>query len=139
MAPYRVFISYSSKDRPLAEEIHRLLAQRLDVWRDQTQLESDWSREIAYALAERDILCLIWSKNSAASKWVKHEWLTARALEKRIIPIMLPEAPDLPEPLQNLHGIPVQGGDLKAACKTFVDRALEYDGMPVKHEYKILS
>ena len=106
MPKTKVFISYSSKDRFVAETIHRNLeGAGFAVWRDQTRLETDWSREIALALAENDLLCLLWSENSLISKWVKHEWLTARALEKRIIPCLFPMAPDLPEPLHNVHGV----------------------------------
>jgi hypothetical protein len=98
---------FSSKDRKIVEELHQLLLniENMDVWRDQERLETDWSREIAFALADSDVLCLMWSESAAASKWVKHEWLTARALEKRIIPILFPDAPKLPEPLHNIHGI----------------------------------
>ena len=74
-----------------------------DIWRDETRLETNWSREIA--LADSDVLCLMWSRSAASSNWVKHEWLTAQALEKRIIPILFPDAPKLPEPLHNLHGV----------------------------------
>ena len=77
----RLFISYSSKDRAFAEELHKVLeASGFEVWRDKTRLETDWSREIALALAESDGLCLFWTTQSAESEWVKHEWLTARAL-----------------------------------------------------------
>src|SRR6188474_3087444 len=93
-----IFVSYSSKDREAAEDIEaRLQRAGVRVWRDNTRLEADWSREIAEALAnEADALCLLWSKDAADSRWVKHEWLTARALEKRIFPCRLNGAPALP-------------------------------------------
>ena len=87
----RVFISYSSKDVDKAEVIHQKLeAAGLNVWRDKTRLVKvvDWSREIAESLAYRaDVVCLLWSKNAETSKFVKHEWLTARALEKPHYPM----------------------------------------------------
>jgi len=33
----------------------------------------DWSREIAFALADCDVVCLIWSQHTAASKWAAPE------------------------------------------------------------------
>ena len=120
MAKTKVFISYSSKDRADAETIHKALAKHFDVWRDQTRLETDWSREIALALADADLVCLIWSGSSSQSKWVKHEWLTARALEKPIIPCLFPGAPSLPEPIHNLHG--VSFSDIKDGCRKLIER-----------------
>src|SRR5262245_44490920 len=75
----QVFISYSSKDRNHAEELHDAFVRAgLRVWRDKTRLESDWSREIAYALAnDADAVCLLWSPHAADSAWVRNEWLTA--------------------------------------------------------------
>lgn len=102
----RLFISYSAKDTSMAEQLHKQLETAgFEVWRDQTRLETNWSREIALALAETDAVCLIWTEHAARSKWVKHEWLTARALEKLIVPCLLPNAPALPEPLFNIQGV----------------------------------
>jgi len=99
-----VFISYSSRDVHEAETLESLLrGAEFDVWRDKRNLETDWSAEIARALAERAYaICLVWSKNAAESQWVRNEWLTARAIEKLIVPWVLAEAPPLPPPLVNL-------------------------------------
>ena len=119
MSKPRIFISYSSKDRKIVEQVHETLINldNLYVWRDQTRLRTDWSREIAEALAESDVLCLMWSKNSKASEWVKHEWLTARALEKQIILILFPNAPKLPAPLNYLHGVHLEETNPEEACQ----------------------
>jgi len=105
-----IFISYSSRDRKLAEQIHAELCQLgYGVWRDQKRLELDWPREISQALVhEADLLCLLWTQHAADSKWVQHEWLTARALEKRIIPCIDPNAPPLPPELRHLHCIKLE-------------------------------
>ncbi len=64
----RVFISYSSKDRSTAEALHRTLeAAGIRIWRDQASLESNWSREIAEALAASDVVCVIWTAHAAQS------------------------------------------------------------------------
>jgi hypothetical protein len=137
MRKIRIFISYSSKDRKAAESVHeRLAAAGFDIWRDQTRLETDWSREIASALAESDVLCLLWTEHSAGSKWVRHEWLTARALEKRIIPCLFPTAPVLPQPLNNLHGVSFPS--LEEGSKKFIERVKRETSLPVKYDYTIL-
>ena len=85
----RLFISYSSKDLQLAEEIDdHLKAEGFDVWRDKREIETDWSKEIANALTSSDIILVIWTKNASTSRYVKNEWLTARALGKLIKPIL---------------------------------------------------
>ena len=102
----RVFISYSSRNpRPAIAVERSLEAAGFDVWRDERRLENDWSAEIAHALAESDLVCLLWSKESAASRWVRNEWLTARALEKLIVPCLFPGAPALPPQIENMQGV----------------------------------
>ena len=137
MAKPKIFISYSSRDRAAAETIHKSLeATGFAVWRDQIRLETDWSREIAFALADSDLLCLLWSENSATSKWVKHEWLTARALEKRIIPCLLPKAPDLPKSLYNVHG--VSFASIEEGCSALNKRISEAKCFIEQYDYTIL-
>jgi WD40 repeat protein len=102
-----VFISYSSHDVERARSLQALLQSpplSIDVWRDERKLERDWSREIAFALSGADAVVLLWSAHAADSRWVRHEWLTARALEKSILAV-LTDSTALPVPLQNLHGL----------------------------------
>jgi hypothetical protein len=133
----RLFISYSSKDRAFAEKLHEVLeASGFEVWRDKTRLETDWSREIAMALAESDGLCLLWTTQSAESEWVKHEWDTARALGKSIIPCLRPGAPDLPKPLANIQGVEFsESGDFAIALKKRLEIA---QASPAKYDYSVL-
>jgi len=136
MPKAKVFISYSSQDRAAAEAVHAALAGHFEVWRDQARIETDWSREVAHALAGADAVCLLWSAHAAQSRWVKHEWLTARALEKPIIPCLFPGAESLPEPLYNLHGIPfAEGTDCKNRLIGQIEKGLR---SPVTYDYKIL-
>jgi hypothetical protein len=90
-----VFISYSSKDSNLAKQIERHLRDaNFGVWRDERSIETDWSREIAYAIVEKvDVVCMIWTENANESQWVSNEWRTARALSKLVIPCIFPNAP----------------------------------------------
>ncbi|MGB2842621.1 MAG: TIR domain-containing protein [Halobacteriota archaeon] len=99
MKEVKIFISYSRKDIKAAEKIEQKLQENgFEVWRDVRDMDPgvNWSRESAKSLASRDIMVLLWSKNAATSRTVRHEWLTTRALEKGIIPCFL-------EPLENLH------------------------------------
>ena len=85
----RVFISYPSKDVQIAEEIeYSLKKDGFDIWPDKREIETVWSKEISDTLTTRDIILVIWTKNASASRYVKSEWLTARALGKLIKPIL---------------------------------------------------
>jgi len=132
--PPCIFLSYSSRDREAAERLHMALETGgIRVWRDRTRLETDWSREIADALAnEADALCLLWSPDAGLSRWVKHEWLTARALEKRIFPCLLGEAPELPEPLRVLDGIRFSELD------RLVERISTATSFHLRYDYSVL-
>jgi hypothetical protein len=106
----RLFISYSSRDLVVARMVHNLLSSHgFDVWRDERRIERNWSEEIARQLVVADVVVVLWSAGSAASRWVQHEWLTARALNKRIEMCLLPGHPPLPPPLQNLRRLQFGG------------------------------
>ena len=134
MSAPSVFISYSSRDRDVARNLTAALeAQTFAVWRDETRLETDWSREIAQALADSDIYCLLWSRAAAASRWVRLEYLTAWALESPIVVCRLRDAPPLPQPLVNLQWFPIQeGASPFASLISAVQRANE---TPVARDY----
>ena len=95
-----IFISYSSKDVKIAESIQEYLKHDgFDVWRDKSKIRSDWSKEIAYALSRQDVALILWSEDSSNSQWVKNEWITARALGKPIILVVIAALDRLPEEL----------------------------------------
>lgn len=135
--PAKIFISYSSRDRELVEKIHGYLASAgLDVWRDQDRLETDWSREIAFALADADVLCLMWSENAANSKYVQHEWLTARALEKPVYICRLGEYKNYPQPLHNRQDVRFE--DIETGSKELIRRLNDAKDFSERYEYNIL-
>ena len=116
-----VFISYSSRDVRFAEALERRLTTAgTQVWRDKSRIEADWSREIATALARSEFVVMIWSSAASESRWVRHEWMTARALELRLLVVNLPDAPGLPEPLTNLEITPA--ADLDTATEWLMAR-----------------
>ena len=137
MAEVGIFLSYSAKDVAIAERLQQKLeGAGLVVWRDQSRLETDWSREIALALAKSSALCLLWTEHAARSKWVEHEWLTARALEKLIVPCTFRAAPALPEPLLNLQGVNFQ--DVNDGGRRLVERIRRAPSFAVKYDYTVL-
>ncbi len=132
-----VFISYSSRDVDVARRLQHLLQVApigARVWRDERSIERDWSREIAQALAGSDAVVLLWSEHAAASAWVRHEWMTARALEKPIVAVVL-DRTGLPTALTNRHGVIVEGADLPA--DTLAQRLAAAVGAPPAYDYTI--
>ncbi len=97
-----LFISYARVDVAQAEALeHALSSSGLATWRDKRDIEMDWSRDIAQALAVSSACCVIWTEHAAQSHWVRHEWLTARALGKPLHIIAPRGVTALPRPLQS--------------------------------------
>ena len=148
MAIPSVFISYSSKDVKIVEAIEKHLLENGfdDNWRDKSQIMADWSREIANALSTKDILLLIWSENSSKSEWVKNEWLTARALGKPIIIVIISNLKDapLPKPFTNIESIPFESKsdeDFNFNIQKISNRIIDIGSsslLQIKYEYNIL-
>ncbi len=111
----RIFISYSVKDRQVAEAYRfAQIALNNDVFMDYYSLRAgqNWRAALAEAIDSADVFQLFWSKNSAASDHVRDEW--QYALEYRcagtdgsdyILPVYwvepLPILP--PQELAHLH------------------------------------
>ncbi len=111
----RVFISYSVKDRAVAEAYRfAQIALNNDVFMDYYSIRAgqNWRAALAEAIDSADVFQLFWSKNSAASQHVRDEW--QYALEYRctgtdgsdyILPVYwvepLPILP--PQELAHLH------------------------------------
>ena len=77
------------------------------MWRDKSEIRRDWSKEIAGALSRQDVILVLWSEDSSKSQWVKNEWITARALGKPIIVVVISALDKLQPPLRNLDAIVV--------------------------------
>ena len=59
-----------------------------------------WPKVLGKAIADHDVLFLVWSKHAAASHFVEFEWCTAIALKKTIIRCLLDSTvmpPSLPQ------------------------------------------
>jgi len=102
-----VFLSYSSDDLPLIQQLEAELKNHpdLSIWRDQEKIYGGqkWPKVLGEAIANQDVFLLAWSKNSKASHFVEFEWCTAIALKKTILPCLLDETPLAPS-LKAIHG-----------------------------------
>lgn len=80
-----VFISYSRKDRPIAEAIAAQLGKLgLDVWWDRDLLAGeDYRKKTAGIIAQVAVTIVIWSRRSVDSEWVVGEASAAR--ERKIL------------------------------------------------------
>ncbi len=71
-----VFISYSSVDKDWAAQFERdLTARGLRVWRDQSNLTAGakWEDNLMAGVRDSQHLIVLWSKNAAATDWVRRE------------------------------------------------------------------
>jgi WD40 repeat protein len=134
-----IFISYSSKNVKIAESIHKFLQDHgFDVWRDKSKIRKDWSKEIAEALSKQDVSLVIWSEDSSNSQWVKNEWITARALGKPIVLVVMAALEKLPLPLRNLDAIVIKNNNINADNKQQVIKKIRDTTKNIQYDYKIL-
>ncbi|UCF94659.1 MAG: toll/interleukin-1 receptor domain-containing protein [Desulfobacterales bacterium] len=89
----KVFISHSWKDKTTADRLAQNLSSMVDVWLDIQNLRPGDSITpiIDRALAEMDLVIVLWSENSAKSDGVAAEITTALRLKKPLIPCRLDE------------------------------------------------
>ena len=92
--PYKVFISYSTRDIRIAELIKNILENNfpsVKVFLAEYSIKSGepLSDKIFNAIKDCDLFILLWSKNSKNSDWVKSEIGAAKGCEKPILPIVL--------------------------------------------------
>lgn len=146
---YDVFISYTSKDRETALDIHRRLKRaKLKVWLDKARLAGgdDFGDEIEVAL-ERSRAVAILQGSSGIGPYQKNE--IARAAKHkglRLIPVLLPglrRIPRTPIELERLHRIDLRKGidkvgmdQLIAAIKNKAPKAVAPEKKPTPRRKK---
>ncbi len=85
-----IFISYSNKDRSVAQALATVLERRRwSVWWDRKiPIGKSFDDVIEQAIAEARCVIVLWSKNSIASDWVRNE--AQEGLRRRIlVPVMI--------------------------------------------------
>ncbi|SDZ56883.1 TIR domain-containing protein [Saccharopolyspora shandongensis] len=108
----RVFVSYASHDRADALVLRNLLAGHgCEVWLDVFDINpaGRLHTELVDALHRSDLICVLLSPSSVASKWVRFELDEAIAGGQRLLPIILRPC-DLPDQLDGLACIDAEDG-----------------------------
>ena len=98
---YDVFLSHSSKDKPIVREVaERLRADGLRVWLDEWILKpgDNLPKKLDEGLEESRVLVLFMSANAFGSDWAQLEAGTFRFRdplnrERRFIPLRIDDAP----------------------------------------------
>src|SRR5690242_1406850 len=92
---YRIFISYSRKQKALAELIEKRLRRRVKnlPWRDVINLEpgEDWASSIDRALLDAGVLIVVVSSASRKADYVNYEWAFALGAGKKVLPLLAEE------------------------------------------------
>jgi hypothetical protein len=96
-----VFISYSSKDKSVAERVRESIPDQFEVWIDKERVSpgASISKAIEDGLSGSDYYVLLISENSISSMWVRQEIATAFDLANRtnlsVVPVLL-QGSDVP-------------------------------------------
>jgi hypothetical protein len=93
---YKVFLSYSAKDRPWVSEFASTLKEEgVAAWFDVFELTPGerWKEKIQEALRASSTLVVILSPNSVDSPWTFFELGAAIADNKRIVPVVIEDIP----------------------------------------------
>lgn len=104
-----LFISHAHEDKIYVRMLHTLLVQDgLTVFLDEKRprIGEVLDKALQNEIQEARALLLIWSKASAASKYVRLEYEWALAFEKRIIPLRYDTTP-WPESLKDLWWVSI--------------------------------
>ncbi len=129
-----IFMSYSRREVGFVDQLTgRLEEEGFQVWLDYRSLipGSPWKTQIEKGLDESEVILLVVSKESMASKYVELEWRRVIQEDKRIILVIL-EAVDLPEVLEKYEWVDFRG-NFKAGIKELVGQ-LE---SPVQEEHPV--
>ena len=91
----RIFLSYSRKDEPFARRLAGSLSNMgADIWIDVEDIPAGmkWSSAIQQGLDEGDLLIVIISPDSMASRNVEDEWQYYLDHSKAVVPVLLEPA-----------------------------------------------
>jgi len=91
----RIFISHSWRDKTTADQLARDLGGMAEVWMDIEQLLPGDAIQptIDDALANVDLVVVLWSEHAARSNGVAEELATSVRTGRRLIPCMLDDTP----------------------------------------------
>jgi hypothetical protein len=95
--PHEVYISYSHRDRQIAERLHNdLTAAGIDVFRDIPHIlpGMNWEDAIADAIASAALVAALRSPAAAASEFVGRDIALAQANDIPILPVIVAGSPE---------------------------------------------
>ena len=121
---FDVFLSHNSKDKPVVEQIaHKLEDKGLKVWLDKWNLipGEAWQEDLEEALDESQTIAVFVGPHDI-SPWENEEMRSAieervQDKKRRVIPVLLPGAPDnktlkLPRFLKRLIWVDLRAGSM---------------------------
>ncbi len=113
------FISYSRTDTEFVKRLVAYLKQReIDYWLDIERIPAgeDWADRVWNALQACDIMILVISPASMASREVANEWKYHQQMGKPIVPVLVDETTNIHYQLISLHYVDFQRFDFAQAC-----------------------
>jgi hypothetical protein len=116
-----IFISYSRREVGFVDDLTQSLETNgFKVWLDYRSLVpgTPWAVQIDQGLAETEVIVLVVSKASLASKYVEMEWRRVLTEKKRVI-LAIFEAVDLPKELEPFEWVDFRGNYKKALAELF--------------------
>lgn len=121
----KVFLSYSSQDKTIAQKIiYDLQALGIDLWSDDNLRAGDpWKQIIGDQLRQSEAVVVLVSPASLSSDWMTDEWSTALLISKRVIPVLINGATywHLPARLREIRAFDLSAGyatDIKKLAET---------------------
>ena len=114
---YRVFLSYSTRDLPLVEQVKLHLEKtNTHVFLAQYTVTpgAEIGPTIIKAIKECDLFILFWSEYAKTSEWVPQEIGVAKASNKPVIPILLYGDIELPGFLKGVKYLPLYKDPIRA-------------------------
>lgn len=107
-----VFMSYSRQEVGFVDELaHRLENEGFKVWLDYRSLVpgTPWAEQIHRGVDDSEVILLVVSKASIASKYVEFEWQRVIEKEEKRIILLIFEAVDLPKVLEKYEWVDFRG------------------------------
>jgi len=125
--PLSVFISYSHKDKPIAQTLAAGLTDvgvRTRVDEGELRVGDSLIDRISQAIHEVEFVVALVSRHSVASKWCQRElsWAMSGELQKsgvRVLPLRIGEV-TMPTALLDVHYLQVDADDMGAAVSRLV-------------------
>ena len=129
-----IFISYSRREVGFVDDlVRRLEAEKYVVWLDYRSLVagSPWQDQIYKGITDAEVILLVISKESLASRNVEVEWQRVLGEKKRII-LLIFEAVELPPVLEKYEWV-----DFRGNYKAGLDELFSQLKTPVQEEHPV--